>query len=118
MKRTLTALACLALACAGSAMAQTSGSDSTTTTATDHAASSSRHANKPRHATAKSSRASQSKGDVETPSGGLANPKDVAPGTYNSSGGAVPKTSDPMQTKDARDGTTLAPTQPPGGTRK
>ncbi len=98
-------------------MAQTSGSESATT-ATDHAASSSRHANKHRHAAAKSSRTSQAKGDVETPSGGLANPKDVAPGTYNSSGAAVPKTSDPMQTKDARDGTTLAPTQPPGGTRK
>jgi hypothetical protein len=44
---------------------------------------------------------------VTTPSGGIANPKDVTPSTYNRSGAGVPWTTDPMQTKNSRDANPL-----------
>ena len=117
MDRILTAVACLALACAGSATAQTS--TGTSPNATDHAASSSSHATK-RHSTksAKSAKAHQAGGANETPSGGLMNPKDVAPGTYNASGGAVPRTSDPAQTRNTREGQPLSGSTAASGTGK
>ena len=108
--KTLAGIACVAIACAaGSAAAQgtSTGSTGSSAMASDQAASSGKHSTAKRRTGSKRSTSDSTNGAMASPSGGLANPKDVAPGTYNSSGGAVPKTSDPMQTKNSRDGTPL-----------
>jgi hypothetical protein len=108
--KTLAGIACMAMVCAaGWASAQSTGGSTNGTSAmsSERGASSAKHTTSKRRSAAKASTRDSANGPTETPSGGLANPKDIAPGTYNSSGGAVPKTSDPMQTKSTRDGTPL-----------
>jgi len=109
--------ACAALLwAAGPAHAQSSGRTTgsgataggrTTATSPDSASSATKGSTGKQGTGSKSSSADKSGGPVASPSGGIANPKDVTPGTYNQSGGAVPRTTDPMQTKNSRDGNPL-----------
>ena len=85
----------------------TTGGGAMTATSPDSASSGTKGSTGKQGTGSKSSSTDKSGGPVASPSGGIANPKDVTPGTYNQSGGAVPKTTDPMQTKNSRDGNPL-----------
>jgi hypothetical protein len=108
--KTLAAIACVALACGGSAWAQSSTggtSEGSAATSPDGSTPPARHAKKRHHAGSKAASRDAANGVAASPTGGGANPKDVSPGTYNASGAAVPTTSDPAQTKNTRDGSPL-----------
>ena len=90
---TLTVIACGAiLSVSGLAQAQV--------TSTDSAASAARHSAKERRAAAKNPTTNAA--GVSTP-----NSTGATPGTYTQSGAIAPTTSDPMQIKNARDGSPM-----------
>ena len=106
---------CVGIFCAaGWAHAQSTGTTGTGNAATSTTTSTDRASSAPaKHGTtSKTSSSDKSRGSVASPAGGIAHPKDVSPGTYTQTGEAVPRTTDPMQTKNARDGTPLPNSTP------
>jgi hypothetical protein len=107
---------CVAIMCASGGASAQGASDGSGTTgrsakSSDQAASSGKQATTKRGA-APNSKSESANGLTSSPAGGLAHPKDISPGTYNQSGAAVPRTTDPMQTKNTRDGTPLPGASP------
>ena len=105
--------ACAGIFCvAGLAPAQGTGSatgNGGSAATSPHSASSGAKGTTGKSGTAsKGSSNEKSGGSMSGAAGGSANRNDATPGTYTPSGAVAPKTTDPQQTKNARDGSPMA----------